>query len=79
VLLFRFGPIRGGLGIGKGGFIRRACAIITNQTALRPGASVDIPLGLLDRPMAGELLHVAQASAGFEHQARRIGDESATP
>jgi hypothetical protein len=29
--------------------------------------------------MAGELLHVAQASAGFEHQARRIGDESATP
>jgi hypothetical protein len=36
-----------------------------DEPPFRPGAAVDVGLGLLDRAMTGELLHIAQAAAGF--------------
>ena len=50
-----------------------------NQAPLCPGIGVDIGLGLLDGVMAGQLLHVAETAAGFEHEVRRVGDEGAAP
>src|SRR3954454_18355158 len=50
-----------------------------DQAPFRPGIGVDIGLGLLDGAVTGQLLHVPEAAAGFEHEVRRVGDEGATP
>jgi hypothetical protein len=36
-------------------------------------------LGVLDRPVAGQLLNIAQAATYLEHQPGGIGDEGAAP
>lgn len=41
--------------------------------------TVDIGLGVLNRPMASELLTIAQATARLGHEPRGVGDEGAPP
>jgi hypothetical protein len=48
---------------------RRRCAFV----------SPSIALGVLDRPVPGELLYVAQTATGFGDEPRGIGDEGASP
>src|SRR3954454_22021817 len=48
-----------------------------DQAPLRAGIGVDRGLGLLDGAVTGQLLHVAETAAGFEHEVRRVRDESA--
>src|SRR5205807_4961281 len=55
------------------------CLEQSDEPALGAAVALDISLGLLDRTMAGKLLHVAQAAAGFEHQPRGVGHESPPP
>ena len=65
VLLFRlWGPIWGGLGIGKERFYSPCVRYNKEQAPLRSGAALNIGLRLLDRAVTSELLHVAQATAG---------------
>src|SRR5579863_3762613 len=41
--------------------------------------TVDIALGMLDRPVPRELLHVAQTTADFGDEPSGVGDEGAAP
>src|SRR5947209_6142684 len=50
-----------------------------DQATLGAAVAFDIDLRLVDRAMAGKLLHITQAAARFEHQPRSIGDEGAAP
>jgi hypothetical protein len=69
---------------GRLGALLRICVLAAaskhpDQSPLPVGIAVDVAFRRLDRGMAGEELHVAQAAAGAMDVAGRRRDESAPP
>ena len=50
-----------------------------DEPALGARVTLDVTLRVFDRPVAGQLLNIAQATARLEHQPRGIGDEGTAP